>query len=424
MRTIVVGCNHRTAPIELRERLAFDDTSCLAALSAVGLRYPCCETAILSTCNRTELYVARPNHGRPRIQEAIEVLADISSVPLHEISQALYHFVDSQAVRHLFKVTSSLDSMVVGESQILGQAKKALDLAQRSRTIGKSLTTLFQRSFAVAKEVHSATGIAEGKVSIGSTAVDFARQIFAGFEDKTVLMIGAGKMGELTLRHVRETQPKRILVTNRTLEKAEAVAKTVDGTARPFSDLLDLLVEADIVISSTGSSEPILTRADIEQAMVRRRYRPMILLDLAVPRDIDGAAASLGQVFLYNVDDLQQIIDTTHQQRQTQVAQAERIVEEAVREYSVWQDRRGIGPVVRALDSRLTEIGEGELEWLRHKLSDLEPAEEELIRQMVHRMTRKILHSPVEALNKNARNGEAKVYAETLKTLFKLPDEA
>ena len=161
MRTIVVGCNHRTAPIELRERLAFDDTSCLAALSAVGLRYPCCETAILSTCNRTELYVARPNHGRPRIQEAIEVLADISSVPLHEISQALYHFVDSQAVRHLFKVTSSLDSMVVGESQILGQAKKALDLAKRSRTIGKSLTTLFQRSFAVAKEVHSVTGIAE-----------------------------------------------------------------------------------------------------------------------------------------------------------------------------------------------------------------------------------------------------------------------
>jgi glutamyl-tRNA reductase len=328
-----------------------------------------------------------------------------------------------QAVRHLFRVTSSLDSLVVGESQILGQTKKSIEIARKRKTLGRVLSPLFQQAVTVAKEVHTVTGIAAGHVSIGSTAVDFARQIFASFEDKTVLMIGAGEMGELTLQHVIETKPKRILVTNRTASKAKELADKFGGEALPFEKLAEHLVVADIVISSTGAPEPIVRRRDLERTITHRRYRPMLLLDIAVPRDIEAEVGDLEQVFLYNVDDLQAIIESTQEQRRQQVARAEDIIEASVFEFAAWQDRRGIAPVVRALDAHLDEICEQELAWLMPKLTAADDHDEELIRQLMHRVSRKFMHGPKKALNDKADNGEAQVIAETLKTLFQLPDD-
>ena len=423
MRTFVIGCNHRTAPVELREKLAFDDARCTTALTAFREAFPKAEIAILSTCNRTELYVTRPLQAPPRLHEAIEFVARQQGIESRDFASSLYFHEDSEAVRHLFRVVSSLDSMVVGESQILGQAKHALELGRGCGSVQAGMDALFQQAFSVAKQVHSQTQISAGHVSIGSAAMAFAGQIFTHFDDKAVLMIGAGEMGELTLKHLMGHHPRRVLVTNRTAARAQDLADRLGIQAGPFEQLADLLVEADIVLSCTGSPEPIVTPALCANLPHRRRYRPLLMIDMAVPRDIDEAVGSLENVFVYNIDDLQRVTEQHQAERQSKVSQGEEIIQERVAEFLAERARRDVGPVVTDLREHLNQIARGEMEWLVPKLKEASPRDRELIEQMLSRVTNKILHQPTKTLNEKGQEGRGQIYAETLRRLFGLEPE-
>jgi len=429
MRTLVIGCNHRTAPLEVRERLAFDRASAAEALRALRVRFPCCEGVLLSTCNRTELYAARPVHGHPRIDEAIGFLASCRGIGAHEFGHSIYHYEDTEAVRHLFRVAASLDSMVLGESQILGQVKDAYLLAREIGMTGRMLDPVFQRALAVAKEIRATTDLSAGRTTVGGTAVEFARQIFARFDDKTVLLIGAGEMGEATLQHLLEARPACVLVANRTPARAEAVLDRLvrpaglQGRVVPFERLLDSLAEADIVVSTTGAPEPILTRRALHGLPARRRYRPILMIDIAVPRDIEPTVGDLENVFLYNIDDLQVVAERNIAARERQITRCHELIEARVREFAAWQRGRDVGPTISALQRKLDEIGRQELERVLPKLSGLSPHDRELLEQMLYRISRKVLHAPSTTLRDRAAVGRAQVYIEALRNLFELKDE-
>ena len=423
MRTFVVGCNHRTAPVEVREKLAFDDQRCSEALRRFGELYPQAELAILSTCNRTEMYLVRPVHTQPELRAAIEFLAEHQNIAPHEFTESIYHYEDVEAMRHLFRVVSSLDSMVIGESGILGQAKHALELTRQSRAdrdASRRLEALFQKAFSTAKEVHTRTGISAGSVSVGSIAVDFARQIFAHFDDKTVLMIGAGEMGELTLKHLLEAEPHRVLVTNRTPARARELAARVGAEARPYDELVELVAASDIVLSCTGSSQPIITRQAFARVPRLRRYRPLLMIDMAVPRDIEPGVGDLQGVFVYNIDDLQRVTEKHAAERKSKIVESEQIIENAVIDHLRWEGKREVGPVIAALNAHFSDIAGKELAWLTPKLKDLSDQDRGLIQQMLHRLVKKILHQPTRTLHTKGQWGLAHIYAETMRTLFNL----
>ena len=422
MRIAVVGCNHRTAPVQVRERMAFSDGQAAEALDAFKRQYPQAEAVILSTCNRTELYTAHPLQAAPHLDDAVQWLAAQRQFSPAELTEHIYHHEQSDAVTHLFRVVSSLDSMVVGESQILGQAKQALAVADRQKAAPSVLHALFTRAFAVAKEVHTTTGLGAGHLSVGSVALDFAGRIFSHFDDKTVLMIGAGEMGELTLTHLLTRKPQHVRVTNRTFARAEELARKFNATAEPFDDLVALVAESDIVIASTAAPEPILTVRQLAHVPAKRRFRPLLLLDLGIPRNLEPALEKLEAFYVYNIDDLQRITDEHWQQRQAAVAHGERIIETRVAEYFQDRTRREAGPVIAALRERLQEIMRRECEWALPKLKSADEADRKVIEQMAHRAVNKVLHTPTQVLNSDAEQGQSQLYADTLKRLFELPD--
>src|SRR5215213_6473020 len=286
-RLLLLGLNHATAPLGVREKLAFTPEQRTAALAALRQRYDGIEAVLLSTCNRVELYAARAVHGHPRPEEMVDFLASLRSIPAADFRQHLYHKAETGVVEHLFTVASSLDSMVVGETQILGQVREAYDAARDAGATGPVLNPLFQRAAAVGKQVMTETSIAEGRLSVASVAVDYARRIFDHFNDKTVLCIGAGKMTQLVARGFAGLKPKRLLCCNRDPAKAQRLAEPFGGEAVPFERLDEHLIAADVVVSSTGSSHPIITRARFETLLKQRRYRPIFLIDIAMPRDVE-----------------------------------------------------------------------------------------------------------------------------------------
>jgi glutamyl-tRNA reductase len=429
MRTIVIGCNHRTAPLDVRERLAFDRRDTIKALRQLRRQFPCCEGVILSTCNRTELYVARPMHGHPRIDEAIAFLGAAREIGAHEFGHSIYHYEDMESLRHLFRVVSSLDSMVLGESEILAQAKDAVAVAREEGMAGRHLEAIFQRAFAVAKNVRAKTGISGGKTSVGGVAVEFARQIFARFDDKTVLMIGAGQIGEVTLQHLVELQPKHVVLTNRTASRAQAVLQRVvvpsgvPGEVVPFEEMLEQLARADIVLSSTGAPEPILSKAALETLPSKRHYRPLLIVDIAVPRDVAADVGELENVFVYNIDDLQSVAEANVAARQKQIAECQALIEGHVTEFLAARRTRDVGPLVAALQRRFSDVGAQELARVLPKLTHVSHNDRKLLEQMVHRMTQKLLHPPTTALRDQSASGNVRAYAEMLRHLFGLHDE-
>lgn len=422
MRPIVVGCNHKTAPLELRERLTFEEAEARGVMDDLRRRFEGAEVVVLSTCNRSEIYVARPTHARPRREDLVRFMAERTGMLPAEIEPHLYLHDRRQAVAHLFRVACSLDSMVVGETQIVGQVKRALTLAREHGAIGKSLTTVFQWALHVAKEVRTETQISEGQVSIGSVAVRFAQQIFAGFEDKTVVMIGAGEMGKLTLRHVLDLRPVRTIVLNRTLRRAESVAREVGAEALGFDQLEDALSEADIVISSTGSTEPVLVSDTIARVQRRRGYSPLLIIDIAVPRDVDPTAGEFDNVYLYNIDDFQSVVDASVEVRQDQTVEVDRIIAEHVDEYIAWRDSRAVGPVLNAYRERLREVLETEAAWAKPKLSGDSDRDRQILDQMLHRIAGKLMHGPSRTIREHAADGTAGVYIDVLRRMFELPE--
>ena len=426
MRRHVLGCNHRSAGVELRERLAFDSEATVAALGRFKEQFPTAEAVLLSTCNRMEIYWAGPDDALPAVADVVQFIASFHGVDSAELVDTLYHYDDIEMIRHLFRVSSSMDSMVLGESQILGQVKSAYAAARAAGTVGRLFAELFPLAFSTAKDVHTQTRIAVGRVSVGSTAVDLARQIFSRFDDKTICMAGAGKMGALTLSHLLATKPRHLWVTNRTDARSVELARrirdrhAVAAEPIPFDAWIDRLADVDILISCTGAREPILTAAQFEPVPARRSYRPMLLIDIAVPRDIDPAVGENESVFLYNIDDLQTVTESALAHRRDAIRQCYQIIEANVLKCIENESGREFTPLIMALRRRFHQVAQDELDRIKPKLSDASDQDWELIAHMVHRIAQKTLHDPLELLHDKAADGQAHVYADALRALFKL----
>lgn len=423
MMLLVVGCNYRTAPVEIRERLAFDGPKLEAALDELGVRYDC-EAVILSTCNRVELYIGRPDmpHG-PDAELLTEFLAEFHKTTSEAIRPHLVEQAQGEVVRHLFRVVASLDSMVVGEAQIAGQAKRAYEQAQLHGAVGPLLHALFQQARQVARRVRTETGIARGHVSVSSVAVDYVRQVFSHFGDKTVLVIGAGKMGELTLRHLRQLHPRRILVLNRSPEKAAAVALGCGGTAVPWEHLDDALARADIVLSTTGAPELIVNQERWQRVLARRGSGQVVILDIAVPRDFDPRIHDGDQTCLFNIDDLKRIRERTLHDRLKHVAAAEAIVEQEQRRFLKEWARRRHGPVI----AKLTQDFEAKRLAIVRQLMDrlngkLGVEDRAYIEGAFRLLQNQFLHGPISALTEEAKEGGGHTLLEALRKLFRLSE--
>ncbi|HEX7009859.1 MAG TPA: glutamyl-tRNA reductase [Phycisphaeraceae bacterium] len=433
MRIVLVGINHRTAPVELRERLALAQDERPAVLDELRRRYPSAEGVLLSTCNRTELYVARPVHEPPSADELRHFLAWCGRIDPPDLLSAIsIHREQEQAVHHLFRVCCGLDSLVLGEPQILGQVKRAYEQAVNQGVVGPVLHRVFQQALAAAKQVRTRTGIGAGRVSVGSVAVDFARQVFEDFTDKTVLGIGAGEMAKAAMKHLLGVSPQRLWVVSRSLDRAAALAQSLgltapQGGARPWEDLDQAIVEADIIITGTGSREPVLSHERLKPLQKQRRNRPLFIIDIAVPRDVDPQVGSLNNVYLYNIDDLIAVADQGLQQRRQQAQQCETYLNSAVAECMRQIQHRDIGRLVRQLRQRLHELGRLEQQRTSRKLQSLaggpsNPAMEALLEEHTHRLINKILHLPLSQLDRAPSAAALGFHAAALRKLFALED--
>jgi glutamyl-tRNA reductase len=380
---------------------------------------------LLSTCNRVELYIAREVHGNPRANDAVEFLADFHSVPAESVHPHLYHHSGRDVVQHLFSVTSSLDSMVLGETQIIGQVREAYESARDKTCVGALLNPLFQRAIAVGKQVIRETPLADGRLSVASVAVDYAGRIFDHFGDKKVLCIGAGKMAQLVMRSFSALQPKTLLICNRDSEKAAALAPKFSGQPVPFEQLDEHLSSVDIVITSTGSSDPIITANRFAAVHRRRRYRPIFIIDIAMPRDVEASVGQLENVYLYNLDDLQKVVSETHAGRQGTIDSARKIVTTAVEDYLKAHRIRALGPVIDQLYKRYHQLAQDELNRTLNKLPGVSDAEKSHLEELARRIVNKLLHDPVQALRAaDDSHQPASQYVHAMERLFKLNEPA
>jgi len=395
-----LGLNHHTAPLAVRERVVFHVERLGDALSQLKAAFSP-EAAILSTCNRTELYVA--GEERPeRAPHLIEWLARYHRIEPSELQPYLYALPREQAVRHAFRVASGLDSMVLGEPQILGQMKDAARAAESAGTLGTVLHKLFQRSFAVAKEVRTTTKVGAASVSMAAAAVKLAARIFPSLKDQNVLLIGAGEMIDLCATHFAAQAPARVAVANRTTERAERLASRFNGRAIELRALPEQLHEYDIVVSCTASSLPILGKGLVERAVRARRHRPIFMVDLAVPRDIEPEVAELDDVFLYTVDDLGSIVSENLNARRSAVEQAEAIIDTQVGQFMHWMQVRETVPLIRQLREQAEETRRHELDRALKALARGEdPAA--VLESLSQGLTNKLLHAPTQALKKPAK---------------------
>jgi glutamyl-tRNA reductase len=425
MMLVAVGCSHRDTPVEVRERLAFEGDKLPRALDALGALYGC-EAVILSTCNRVELYLARTDAVvAPDAALLAEFLAGFHGISVDGVRPHLYEHRNAAAVRHLFRVVSSLDSMIVGEGQIAGQVKRAYEQAQRNTAVGDGslLHALFQHALRVGRRVRTETGIGRGHVSVSSAAVDYVRQVFEHFHDKTVLVIGTGKMGELTLRHLRQLKPQRIWVTNRSTEKAVAVARGCGGQPVPWAELDDVLARADIVLSTTGAPEPIVTRERYSRIRARRTGSTVVILDIAVPRDFDPRIHDGDRTCLFNIDDLKRIREQTLKDRLRHVGPAEAIIEQEQQRFLTQWMRRRNGPVI----ARLTQDFEAKrlaivaqlLQRLNGRLNDEDRA---YIEGAFRLYQNQCLHGPISTLADEASEGGHHTLLDALRKLFHLEE--
>src|SRR5688572_6321593 len=424
-RLLLLGLNHSTAPLAVRERLAMSGEQRAEALAAFRARFEGCEAVLLSTCNRVELYAARALHGHPRPEEMVDFLASLRSIPATDFREHLYHKSERGVVEHLFAVASSLDSMVVGETQILGQVREAYDAARELGSTGPVLNPLFQRASAVGKQVMTETSLGDGRLSVASVAVDYAGRIFDHFNDKTVLCIGAGKMTSIVVRGFAALKPKRLLCCNRDPAKAAKLAQQFGGEAVPFERLDEHLVAADIVVSSTGSPLPIITRARFDALRKQRRYRPIFIIDIALPRDVEPAVGELENVYLYNLDDLQHAVSATQSQRKESIDAARAIVVKHVDAFLAWHRAREMGPFIERLSQRYHQLAREELDRTIAKLGDVTDAEKAHLEELTRRIVNKLLHDPITALRQSdSPHAPAAAYLHAMEKLFQLGDNS
>lgn len=422
MNLRAIGCNVASASVELREKLAFNDEKAQKALTELNARFAA-EAVIVGTCNRVEIYVSRPDTvAALHAPLMAEFLSEVHGVPADAILPHLYEHADTDAAKHLFRVAAGLDSVVLGEGQIAGQVKDAYESAHKATATGPLLNALFPNALRVSKRVRTETGISLGHVSVSSAAVDFVRQVFDTFTDKTVLVIGAGKMGRLTLKHLAEERPHAILVTNRNADKAAAVAADCGGTAVPWAQLDDALVRADIVLSSTGASELIVpARRFDEKVRWNRAGRPLVIFDMAVPRDFDQAIHDGDAVSVFNVDDLAREADRCLGERRRHLPAAEQIIDAEVSKFVEDWNRRANGPVIGQLKAEVDKIRDSVIAPLLGKLNGkLTDADKALIEGTFRLFQNKLLHGPIAALSEASREGHSGGLRDALRKLFRL----
>jgi glutamyl-tRNA reductase len=424
-RYVLLGLNHKTAPLDVRERLALGPDRRREAMARFHERFNECEAVVLSTCNRVELYTARAVHGHPRAEELVEFLSAFQNLPADVFRAHLYEKVDRDMIEHLFGVASSLDSMVLGETQILGQVREAYDEAQQLTSAGPMLNPLFQRAIAVGKQVMNETRLAEGRRSVASVAVEFARRIFDTFDNKTVLSIGAGKMSTLVLKAFAQLKPGKLLVCNRDLAKAQALAQRFAGEPVSFEALADHLAAADVVLTGTGSMHPIITAATMERVLKARRYRPMFLIDIALPRDVEASVAEMDNVYLYNLDDLQGVVSKTMSNRSGAIEAARLIVTKNVDEFLRSERVREMGPLIERLYKRYHDIAAEELNRTLGKLPNVSVEERTHLEDLTRRIVNKLLHDPIQSLrHTDAQHNNAAQYVHALEKLFQIEDKS
>lgn len=415
MTILVVGLNHKTAPVEIRERIAFGPDILVGALRNLTADPQVREGVILSTCNRTEVYCALAGSGHAPVQDW---LGRFHGLDPERISPYLYAHLDRDAVAHLLRVASGLDSMVLGEPQILGQVKTAFQAACESGTAGRLLGRLFQHTFAVAKQVRTDTAIGNSPVSVAFAAVSLARQIFSDLHDQTALLIGAGETIELAARHLHQHGVGRIVVANRTVERAHGLASQFDGYAIALTELANHLPEADILISSTASPLPVLGKGTVERALKKRRHRPIFMVDLAVPRDIEPEVGELDDIYLYTVDDLRHVVEDGLRTRQEATQQAEEIVDFHSREFLAWLRSLDAVTLIQDYRHRAEHLRDEVLARAVRQIESGKPARE-VLAFLAHTLTNKLLHTPSARLRRAGREGEAELL-EAANELFEL----
>jgi glutamyl-tRNA reductase len=423
MHLLLVGISHRTAPVELRERVDFQARDLSTALRALSQRGSAREAVVVSTCNRAEMYVSCDD-AEPTRQDLVRFLSEFNEVAPTELAPHVYDVVDMDAARHLFRVAAGLDSLVVGEPQILGQVKEAHTVASEAGTAGPVLNRLFHASFAVGKRVRTETGLGAGAVSVSYAAVALAKKIFGDLNGRNVVVIGAGEMGKLTAIHLKSQNVRQITIVSRTMAHAARTAEAIGGaSAAPWDELDAVLGAGDIVITATGATNPILTKAHIEAVMRPRRNRPLFIIDIALPRDVEAEAGEIEQVFLYNIDDLQATVRENLARRASEVQRADGIVDEEVQKFGAWFRSRGAIPTVVALRERFETIRRNELERLDFKMSSLPPEARARVDEITHLIVEKLLLSPTEQLKSLSDADMVGAYSEALTRLFGLADD-
>jgi glutamyl-tRNA reductase len=421
MNLLLIGVSHRTAPVELREKLDFSSGDVGAAVQDLAARASAPECVVLSTCNRSELYVAHDDIERTQ-RDVVDFLSEYHRIPADAFAGHLFALEGREAVAHLFRVAAGLDSAIVGEPQILGQVKDAFHRAAERHCTGALLRNLFDRSFVVGKRVRTETALGEGAVSVSFEAVAIARKIFDRLEGRRVLVVGAGDISTLTAQHLRSSGVGEILIASRTAAHSQALAEQVNGFAVPWTEMVPALGTADIVITATGAARPIVTRGHVE-AVTRRRSDPLYIIDLAVPRDVEPSVGDIEQVFLYNIDDLQKFVQKNVSTRSAEVAKAERIVEEEVGRFLARQRSLSAVPAIKSLRKHFYAVRDSELLRLEGKLASLSPESRELIERCTRLMLEKLLLEPTEQLKGLPDQETLAAHIDVLNRLFRLSEQ-
>jgi glutamyl-tRNA reductase len=422
MQIVIVGLSHKTAPVEYRERLSFPENLCTEALQELLKYKNITEAVILSTCNRTEIYAVTEDVSEGQ-NSIVCFLSDYCKLNESELAKYLYFHDSINAISHLFRVVSSLDSMVVGEAQILGQAKEAYEIAFNAGVTGTILNKFLRHAFFVGKKVRTDTEIGESAVSISYAAVELAKKVFGVLENRTVMVIGAGEMSELTAKHLISNGIKTVLVANRTYERAVEFAERFNGKAVSFDDLFNQMVNADIIISSTGAPSYVIRKSDVLKVMQVRKNRPIFFIDIAVPRDIDPKVNNIYNAFLYNIDDLHSVVDANLADRSREAKKAEVIIEHEIEEFVSWLSSLEVVPTISALKKQAETIRQTELKKALLKLNGISDKEKEVLEVLTNGIINKLFHRPIIHIKECANKKDGYLYVEAIRNLFDLDEK-
>ena len=418
---ILVGVNHKTTPVEIREKLAFTQVKIEASLSQLVSSPEIIENIILSTCNRVEIYARVENTNRG-IQLLQDFICDYHGISRGNLDQYFYSYCDNQAVEHLFRVSSSLDSMVLGEAQILGQVKDAYSTARSFSSTGMVLNQLFEKAFNVAKKVREETGISERGVSISSAAVELAKKIFEDLENHSVMLVGTGEMAELAAKHLISYGVKTVYVASRTYERAAALAKSLNGCALDFESFKEEMHRADIIITSTAAPTFIVNEEMISTAIQKRKNKPIFLIDIAVPRDIAPEVNELENVYLYDIDDLQNVVNANMEERQKEAESAMEIINQEVTKFNYWFSTLDAIPTIVEMRNRAEDMRAFEVDKTLKNMEHLSSDDKEAINQLTQSLVNKILHKPTINLKKKTQSHDGHIYLKAIRDLFHLDD--